>query len=72
MKKIKRLISTDNIGFLGKPSQFLFLWEEFFKEKYFDGVEMIVFYPKKRLINFIEVLKQKKYSGYLFSQSNWW
>jgi hypothetical protein len=44
---------------LGKPSQFLFLWEEFFKEKYFDGVEMIAFYPKKRLMNFIEVLKQK-------------
>ena len=62
MKKIKKLISTDNIGFLGKPSQFLFLWEEFFKEKYFDGVEMIAFYPKKRLMNFIEVLKQKNIS----------
>lgn len=51
------LVSTDSIGFLGRPEQFLFLWQEYFENKTLDGVEVIAFKPVSRLRKLINILK---------------
>jgi hypothetical protein len=60
MSKPKRqyLVSTDSIGFLGRPKQFLKLWKEYFDDKTFDGVEAIAFKPLSRLNELISTLKK--------------
>jgi hypothetical protein len=54
----KYLVSSDSIGFLGKPEQFIYLWEEFFENGTIDGVEAIAFKPIKRLQKLSELLKK--------------
>lgn len=51
------LVSTDSIGFFGRPEQFLFLWQEYFENKTLDGVEVIAFKPISRLRKLINILK---------------
>lgn len=51
------LVSTDSIGFLGSPKQFLFLWQEYFDSKTFDGVEAVAFKPLSHLNKLITTLK---------------
>ncbi len=55
---MKKLISTDSVGFLGSPNQFVYLYEDYFKDGTFDGVEMIAFKPINRLKKFISVLEK--------------
>lgn len=55
---MKRIISTDSIGFLGSPQQFLYLYKDYFENNTFDGVEMIAFKPLRRLKNFMDILKK--------------
>ncbi|MCL4363835.1 hypothetical protein M1328_01195 [Patescibacteria group bacterium] len=55
---MKKLISTDSVGFLGSPEQFLYLYREYFQDATFDGVEMIAFKPLGRLKNFVAVLEK--------------
>ncbi len=62
----QKIISTDSIGFLGNPKQFLYLYQQYFKDKTFDGVEMIAFKPLKRLKNFIETLEKNGIKTYSF------
>ncbi|MFA5770398.1 MAG: hypothetical protein WC894_02800 [Patescibacteria group bacterium] len=50
-------VSTDSIGFLGSPKQFLYLWQEYFDNKTLDGVEAIAFKPLSRLDKLITTLK---------------
>jgi len=57
-KKYLKLISTDSIGWLGKPEQFIYLYKDYFKDGTFDGVEMIAFKPVSRLKKFISILDQ--------------
>lgn len=45
----KYFVSTDSIGFLGKPEQFVYLWKEYFDDKTLSGVEAIAFKSVKRL-----------------------
>jgi hypothetical protein len=52
------LVSTDSIGFLGNPEQFLYLWQEYFDNKTFDGVEVIAFKPLWRLNKLVTILKK--------------
>ena len=42
-------VSTDSIGFLGGPEQFVYLWKEYFDDKTLTGVEAIAFKPIKKL-----------------------
>lgn len=51
MSKVKRqyLVSTDSIGFFGKPKQFISIWKEFFDNKTLDGVEVIALKPLNQL-----------------------
>ena len=51
------LVSTDSIGFLGNPGQFLYLWQEYFDNKTLDGVEAIAFKPLWRLIKLVMILR---------------
>jgi len=51
------LVSTDSIGFLGRPEQFLFLWQEYFENKTLDGVEVIAFQPVLKLKKLVNVFK---------------
>jgi hypothetical protein len=62
MSKLKPqyLVSTDSIGFLGKPEQFLKLWKEYFDDKTFDGVEVIAFKPLSRLSKLVSTLEKNK------------
>jgi len=53
------LVSTDSIGFLGNPGQFLYLWQEYFDNKTLDGVEAIAFKPLWRLIKLVMILRNK-------------
>ncbi|PIQ72137.1 hypothetical protein COY13_01830 [Candidatus Roizmanbacteria bacterium CG_4_10_14_0_2_um_filter_36_35] len=57
-KKYLKLISTDSVGWLGSPEQFIELYGNYFKDGTFDGVEMIAFKPLKKLKNFISILNQ--------------
>ena len=41
--KLQYLVSTDSIGFLGRPEQFIKLWKECFDNKTFNGVEVVAF-----------------------------
>lgn len=54
--KPEYLVSTDSIGFLGRPEQFIELWKEYFDNKTFDGVEIIAFKPLSRLSKLISTL----------------
>lgn len=55
---MKKLISTDSIGWLGKPEQFIELYKDYFEDKTFNGVELIAFKPIKKLEKTINVFKQ--------------
>lgn len=66
IKKPLKLVSTDSVGWLGTPKQFLYLYQEYFANKTFDGVEMIAFKPITRLKKFIEILKEKNISTLSF------
>lgn len=50
-------VSTDSIGFYGRPDQFIYLWKEFFDDKTFSGVEAIAFKPVQRLSELISILQ---------------
>jgi len=54
--KLQYLVSTDSIGFLGKPEQFVRLWKEYFDDKTLDGVEIIAFKPLSRLSKLVSTL----------------
>ncbi len=60
MSKLKReyLVSTDSIGFLGKPEQFIKLWKEYFDDETFSGVEAIAFKPLSHLNKLVSTLKK--------------
>lgn len=57
-QKPQYLVSTDSIGFLGNPEQFLFLWQDFFNDKTLDGVEVIAFKPLLRLEKLADIFKK--------------
>ena len=59
-------VSTDSIGFLGTPNQFLKLWQEYFDDGTLNGVEIIAFKPISRLNNLISILKNKNISNLSF------
>ncbi|VVA43488.1 conserved hypothetical protein [Candidatus Roizmanbacteria bacterium] len=52
------LVSSDSIGFLGSPEQFLYLWQEYFDNKTLDGVEVIAFKPLSRLNKLVSMFKK--------------
>lgn len=56
--KIQYLVSTDSIGFLGEPEQFVELWKEYFDNKTLDGVEAIAFRPLSKLKKLVSVFKK--------------
>lgn len=60
MSKVKPqyLVSTDSIGFFGKPEQFVKLWKEFFDNKTLDGVEAVAFKPLNQLDKLIKTFKK--------------
>lgn len=51
-------VSTDSIGFLGRPEQFIYLWKEYFDDKTLTGVEAIAFKPIKKLDRLISALEK--------------
>jgi hypothetical protein len=57
-KRPKYLISTDSIGMLGKPEQFIDIYKDYFIDGTLDGVEMIAFKSITRLKKFISLLKE--------------
>jgi len=59
MSKPKRqyLVSTDSIGFLGRPKQFIELWSEYFSNETLSGVEAVAFKPVSQLKILISTLK---------------
>lgn len=57
-KRTQYFVSTDSIGFLGRPEQFIYLWKKYFDDKTLTGVETIAFKPIKRLGKLIYVLKK--------------
>lgn len=60
------LVSTDSIGFFGKPEQFVELWKEFFDDKTLDGVEVIAFKPITRLNKLISTLQKNNIKALSF------
>lgn len=60
MSKVKPqyLVSTDSIGFFGKPEQFVELWKEFFDNKTLDGVEVVAFKPLSKINRLISIFKK--------------
>lgn len=60
MSKVKRqyLVSTDSIGFFGRPKQFINIWKDFFDNKTLDGVEVIAFKPLNQLDKLIATFKK--------------
>ena len=58
--KPQYLVSTDSIGFLGRPEQFIKLWKEYFDNKTLDGVEAIAFKPLSRLSKLVSKLEKNK------------
>ncbi len=59
-KKYLKIISTDSIGWLGKPEQFVYLYKNYFEDGTFDGAEAIAFRPLSKLLKLISVLKKNK------------
>ncbi len=59
-KKYIKLISTDSVGWLGSPRQFVELYKDYFQDGTFNGVEMIAFKPESKLKHFIDRLKTNK------------
>lgn len=55
--KPEYLVSTDSIGFLGRPEQFIELWKKYFDNKTLHGVEVVAFKPINRLNKLIVILK---------------
>ncbi|MCR4277073.1 MAG: hypothetical protein NUV87_03005 [Candidatus Roizmanbacteria bacterium] len=51
-------VSTDSIGFLGGPEQFVYIWKEYFDDKTLTGVEAIAFKSIKRLGKLISILQK--------------
>lgn len=51
-------VSTDSIGFLGEPAQFVYLWKEYFDDKTLSGVEAIAFKSIKRLDKMRSILQK--------------
>ncbi|MFA6081554.1 MAG: hypothetical protein WC741_04065 [Patescibacteria group bacterium] len=60
MSKVKPqyFVSTDSIGFFGKPEQFVKLWKEYFKNKTLNGVEVIALKPINQLDRLIETFRK--------------
>ncbi len=58
--KPEYLVSTDSIGFLGKPEQFISLWKEYFDDNTLNGVEVIAFRPLSRLNKLVSTLEKNK------------
>ncbi|VVA43801.1 conserved hypothetical protein [Candidatus Roizmanbacteria bacterium] len=56
--KPQYLVSSDSIGFLGRPEQFVRLWKEYFDDKTLDGVEIIAFKPLSRLSQLVSTLEK--------------
>ena len=54
----KYFVSTDSIGFLGGPEQFIYLWKEYFDDKTLSGVEAIAFKSVKRLEKMKSILQK--------------
>jgi hypothetical protein len=52
------LVSTDSIGFLGNPEQFVYLWQEYFDDKTLAGVEVIAFKTLDRLNKLVSTLQK--------------
>ncbi|MBI5127035.1 hypothetical protein HZA76_01100 [Candidatus Roizmanbacteria bacterium] len=59
-KKYLKLISTDSIGLLGRPEQFVYLYKNYFEDGTFNGAEAIAFRPVSKLVNLISVLKKNR------------
>lgn len=57
---MQKLISTDSVGWLGTPEQFVYLYKDYFKDGTFDGAEMIAFKPFGKLKKFINILEKNK------------
>jgi hypothetical protein len=55
-------VSTDSIGFFGKPEHFFYLWQEYFENKTLYGVEVIAFKPINRLRRLISIFKNNNIS----------
>lgn len=55
---MKKIISTDSIGWLGRGEQFIELYGDYFKQGIFDGVEVIAVKPLSRLKKIIRVLEK--------------
>src|SRR3989339_889123 len=55
--KPQYLVSTDSIGFLGRPEQFIELWSEYFSNETLFGVEAVAFKPISQLKILINTLK---------------
>jgi len=51
------LVSTDSIGFFGRPEHFFYLWQEYFENKTLDGVEVVAFKPINKLRRLISIFK---------------
>lgn len=51
-------VSTDSIGFLGRPEQFVYLWKEYFDNKILAGVEAVAFKSINRLERLISILQK--------------
>ena len=60
--KLEYLVSTDSIGFLGTPEQFIELWKKYFDNKTLNGVEIIAFKPLSRLSKLVSTLKKNNIS----------
>ncbi len=60
MSKLKPqyLVSTDSIGFFGRPEQFIELWKKYFDDKILDGVEVIAFKPLSLLSKLVSTLEK--------------
>ncbi len=54
----KYFVSTDSVGFLGEPTQFVYLWKEYFDDKTLSGVEVIAFKSVKRLDRMKSILQK--------------
>jgi len=57
-KRTQYFVSTDSIGFLGEPEQFVYLWKEYFDDKTLSGVEAIAFKSVKRLDRLKSILQK--------------
>ena len=60
------LVSTDSVGFLGKPEQFIYLWQEYFDDKTLAGVEVIAFKTLTRLNKLVSTLQKNNIPVFSF------